>query len=76
MDGAENLEVTDVYHFGSPAHPATVETLTRELAVVASQVPQVETAEKRHAGGVKPTGLSAEWEFLKPARALPRLPEN
>src|SRR5947209_15827084 len=41
MDRAENIHETDVYHFGSPSHPYSVELLTRELGEVASPVPVV-----------------------------------
>lgn len=39
LDGAENLQVRNRWHFGSPTHPQTLDILSRELAVVASRVP-------------------------------------
>jgi hypothetical protein len=39
MDRAENLNVVDVWHFGSPTHRKTLEVLARELSVVAAAVP-------------------------------------
>ncbi len=39
MDRAENINVTDVLHFGSPTHPRTLEALARNLAEVAAEVP-------------------------------------
>jgi hypothetical protein len=75
IDGAENMQLRDVYHFGSPSHPYTVDLLTRELAVVASNVAIIETVEKVE---MEPAGakLPAEWNFLKPAAQLPAVPEK
>jgi hypothetical protein len=39
MDRAENVHVTDVWHFGSPTHKRSLEIVARELAVVAASVP-------------------------------------
>lgn len=74
IDRAENVQVTDAFHFGSPTHPATIETLTRELAVIASQSNYVEV-EDRAATDLQPASLPKEWEFLTPARSLQPLPE-
>jgi hypothetical protein len=63
MDRAENIHETDVYHFGSPSHPYSVELLTRELAEVASHVAVVED-------GPPPLPAEGEWDFLKPVSRL------
>jgi hypothetical protein len=73
-------------HFGSPTHPRTLETLGRELLVVAERVPVVlppdpppplEEAPRprplsENASPQEP-GPSGDWEFLKPG-AVPELP--
>jgi hypothetical protein len=64
MDRAENVYVGDVYHFGSPSHPYSLEMLARELAVVASHVEVVED------GPVVPAEHMGEWDFLKPVSRL------
>jgi hypothetical protein len=56
MSKAENINVPDVWHFGSPSHPKTLEWLARELAVVAATVPAVEPLEP--AGPALPGGPS------------------
>ncbi|HKI33922.1 MAG TPA: hypothetical protein VKA46_18860 [Gemmataceae bacterium] len=66
MDRAENVHETDRWHFGSPSHPQSVEMLTRELAVVASQVEVVEEA----AAPPPPPSHPGEWDFLKPVSRL------
>jgi len=52
LDGAENLEYTDVGHFGSPTHNQTLIVLRQELAVVARRVPIIERVEP----ALPPTG--------------------
>jgi hypothetical protein len=42
MDRADNIHYGNVWHFGSPTHPKTLELLSRELAVVAGRVPYIE----------------------------------
>jgi pimeloyl-ACP methyl ester carboxylesterase len=42
LDGANNVHYDNVWHFGSPTHPQTLELLARELAIVAGRVPYVE----------------------------------
>jgi hypothetical protein len=42
IEGAENYQLTDVWHFGSPAHPRSTEMLDRELAVIAQRVPIIQ----------------------------------
>jgi hypothetical protein len=39
MEGAINMHETDVWHFGSPTHPQTLEVLAKELAKVADAIP-------------------------------------
>jgi hypothetical protein len=79
LDGADNTDVPDVYHFGSPTHRYTLEMLARELAVVAGSVPVVQPAEMPAARetGLTPKPVSArkpeprdEWDFLKPVDRL------
>jgi len=41
LDGALNLQYDDVFHFGSPAHPVTLQTLDEQLEQVAARVPLV-----------------------------------
>jgi hypothetical protein len=77
MDGAINLEESDVFHFGSPRHPRTLEILTNELTELAASVPFVENQEPQPATilGEEPTPRPVkrtvpqkqdEWDFLKP----------
>jgi hypothetical protein len=71
LDGAENVQLGDTYHFGSPRHATTRELLARELAMVASEIPiVVSEAEERRVGAEAPK----EWGFLTPATALQRVP--
>jgi hypothetical protein len=64
MDRAENVHETDVYHFGSPSHPYSIELLTRELGEVASHVAVAEE------GAPPPPPAEGEWDFLKPVARL------
>lgn len=79
LEGADNLNYGDVWHFGSPSHPKTLEILAEELVKVAARVP-VTTPEAPvwHPGEDAPTprpivpsaaGPRDEWDFLKPANA-------
>jgi hypothetical protein len=79
MEKAENIQVTDVWHFGSPTHQKTVEALARELALVAASVPVEVPAEPAPAPETAPTprpvtaqaaAHGREWDFLKPAAHL------
>jgi len=78
MDRAENISVPDVYHFGSPSHPGTLEVLRRELAVVAervSKLPLPSLAPPLLTPLPEPplppqTGSHGEWDFLKPVSHL------
>jgi hypothetical protein len=67
LDGAENARVTDVFHFGSPTHLHTRETLARELAVVAARVPVTEPAAAEGTPAPRADGPRDDWDFLKPA---------
>jgi hypothetical protein len=87
LDGAENINVPDVYHFGSPTHPATLQMLNRELARIAVAVPIVEIQPPPQIPeDAEPTprpiqlpaasaSASGEWDFLKPVARL-ELPES
>jgi hypothetical protein len=86
MSQAENINVTDVWHFGSPSHPTTLEWLARELAVVSAAVPVVEPPDPGVPAGpagsetpemaptprpVTPaTAERDEWDYLKPVSRL------
>ena len=63
MDRAENIHVTDVFHFGSPAHPVTLEVLAREMAIVARHGAPLDAAPAE-------VTTSDGWECLRP---LPQL---
>jgi hypothetical protein len=75
FDGAENVQYSDRWHFGSPSHPYTLDVLSRELALVAARVPIVEPAPSVPEEGPVPRRAEvqsagedgAEWDFLKPA---------
>jgi hypothetical protein len=74
MDRAENTQVTDRWHFGSPTHRVTLEKLTRALAVVAASVPVPEPVGPETAPAPRPAavagGRPGEWDFLKPVSRL------
>ena len=79
MEKAENIQVTDVWHFGSPTHQKTVEALSRELALVAASVPaevpadpepEPETAPTPRPVAAQAPAHGEEWDFLKPAAHL------
>lgn len=80
LEGAENVQVRKVGHFGSPTHHYTLETLARELAAVAATVPVVRPPEpKTPPEEIPPTPRPLtsqpeeprdEWDFLKPAPNL------
>lgn len=84
LDRAENVHVRDVFHFGSPSHPYTLDVLAREMAVVASNVPvSLPPLEGPLPPGVTlpspgPTTSAArgEWDFLKPVSRLGPLPPS
>jgi hypothetical protein len=71
LDGADNIQFSDVYHFGSPTHPYTIQLLAQELTAVASLAPVIEMGPEQ-----EPSSPSAaarlnqphdEWDFLQPA---------
>ncbi len=81
LEQAENIQVPDVWHFGSPTHPYTLEVLARELAMVASAVPFVEPIQPpvrpREESAPTPRPVTEqkpaprdEWDFLKPVSRL------
>jgi hypothetical protein len=78
LDRAENIRVPDVWHFGSPSHPATLLALARGLVEVAATVPVVvpaeapepETAPMPHPVTEPPPAHGPEWDFLKPVARL------
>ena len=41
LEGADNLNYGDVWHFGSPSYPKTLDVLAEELVKVAARVPVV-----------------------------------
>jgi hypothetical protein len=77
LEGAENLNYGDVWHFGSPSHPKTLEVLAEELVKVAARVPvAVPESPPWRFGEQAPTPRPVtpgplerrdEWDFLKPA---------
>jgi len=79
FDGAENLNYSGVWHFGSPSHLKTLEVLARELSVVASRVPIVERVEPPSVEDAPTRRLikaeddaGEEWDFLRPEVGLRR----
>jgi hypothetical protein len=86
LDGADNIHYTNVWHFGSPTHPGTLEVLSQQLAAVAARVPVVLPAvpppledELHRPQPLRQTMPPAEaqgrdeWDFLKPGPE-PELP--
>jgi len=78
FDRAENIHVTDVWHFGSPSHPRTLEALGRGMALVAESLPVPQGT--THADDLGPTPRPVvtqprtrrtEWDFLQPVHQLP-----
>ncbi len=88
MDGAQNYHFTNVWHFGSPTHPGTLEMLARELAIVAAHVPVYELPGNPGPEAPRPRPLGnppplrpeerQEWGFLEPGPdpAVPAPSEN
>jgi hypothetical protein len=82
FDRAENIHEPDVWHFGSPTHPQTLQTLARELGLIAARlpVPQSEETAAEEQGPsprlLAPGGSAqrGEWDFLKPIPQLPMPP--
>lgn len=69
MDRAENIHERDVFHFGTPTHPYSLEVLTRELAIVAARAGCSERVEK-FPFPVSATRLDPSWNFLEPLARL------
>lgn len=73
LENAENIQVNGVWHFGSPAHPYTVQALTREITAVAATVPYREPSWAAiptagpNVAETQVTSARDEWDFLKPA---------
>jgi hypothetical protein len=87
MDGAINIHETDVWHFGSPTHPRTLEVLSQELARVASSVPVPQTEALKSVMAIpeeptpRPSTASTaakrdDWDFLKPVSRIKVSPER
>jgi hypothetical protein len=74
MDRAENIHETDVFHFGSPSHPYTLEVLARELAVVAANAETAASADPAAAPAPVRPEDRGEWDFLKPVSRLASRP--
>jgi hypothetical protein len=77
MSRAQNIDVPDVYHFGSPSHPGTLEMLRHELAIVTARVPvQPPPAcappllAPKAEPPLPPAAVRGEWDFLKPTAHL------
>jgi hypothetical protein len=76
LEGADNLNYGDVWHFGSPSHPKTLEVLAEELVKVAARVSVVvQEAPPWYPGEQAPTPRPVtpsrasprdEWDFLLP----------
>lgn len=77
FDGAENIKLPDVWHFGSPTHHVTLQAIARNLAVVAAGVsvpapaqpempPADETAPTPRPVMPQSSAKRDEWDFLKP----------
>jgi hypothetical protein len=86
MDRADNIHYTNVWHFGSPTHPQTLELLSRELAAVAGRVPYIEKApppgleeaprpRPYRTNKVPPPAIAPEWDFLRSRRVYEEPPQ-
>jgi hypothetical protein len=85
LDRADNIHYNNVWHFGSPTHPQTLQMLARELAIVAARVPIVERVPDVSKYGPQPRPYTAPpaplpppWKFLEPRQPTddPAPPEN
>jgi len=85
IDGTERIDVPEVWHFGSPTHPATLEKLACELTEVAArvkfEVPAEPALPNPADAGPTPKPVTVEtstehdeWDFLKPVSEL-KMPE-
>ncbi len=76
LEGADNLNYGDVWHFGSPTHPKTLDVLAEELVKVAARIPVVlheppawhpdEEAPRPRPAETRKKGPRDAWDFLKP----------
>jgi hypothetical protein len=78
FDRGENIHVTDVWHFGSPTHPRTLEALGRGMALVAASLPVPEPSPPAEDLGptprpmvLQPRKQRGEWDFLQPSAEVP-----
>jgi hypothetical protein len=87
---AENIRLTETFHFGAPTHPVTLETLNHELTAlvqcvhVAEPVPQPMSPAPEQAPTPRPIRNQTapkpkpvkpdEWDFLKPVARLSKPP--
>lgn len=75
LEGADNLNYGDVWHFGSPTHPKTLDVLVEELTKVAGRITVVlrepvpwqpgEEAPTPRPVKPQPTARNDAWDFLK-----------
>jgi hypothetical protein len=80
MGQADNVHVEDVWHFGSPTHPETLQRLSAALAEVGSAVhfiqpppPPVLHPEPTPRPVAATARVAAdEWDFLRPMGDLPQ----
>ncbi|HEV3444557.1 MAG TPA: hypothetical protein VG099_07940 [Gemmataceae bacterium] len=82
---AENVRLSNAWHFDSPMHPQTREALARELVQVVSTIPVPKAEETRMPVAVdaEPTprpimkplvNKQGEWDFLRPVSRLKSVP--
>ncbi len=81
LEGADNVQYTGTWHFGSPSHTRTLEILAEELAKVAARVPIVVKAPPKSPFEEAPTPrpvkqasaaeIPADWKFLAPTPPAP-----
>ena len=75
LDNAENINYDNVWHFGSPSHPQTLEVLTNELTDIACRVAFVEYGyPSPDAPHIPISEKPDEWDFLAPNHQVPPLP--
>jgi hypothetical protein len=81
LDNAQNINYDNVWHFGSPTHPETLDVLAHELAEVASHVPFVEQTYPQLETAPTPRPVIQQiskkrdaWDFLESGGEIPMLP--